>query len=142
VRPLLGPKGRMAALDILPIEPIKDVDVIQGDFREAPTLHQIEAWAPAGTVDIVLSDMAPNISGIDAADQAASVYLAELAMEFAASRLKPGGVFLVKLFQGGGYEAYVRQLRTAFASVQVRKPKASRARSREVYLLARTPRVM
>ncbi len=142
VRPLLGSKGRLLALDILPIEPIKDVEIIQGDFREAEVLHQLEVKVSATSVDVVLSDMAPNISGVDVADQAASVYLAELAVEFSRQRLKAGGTLLVKLFQGEGFEPFVRQLRPAFATVQIRKPKASRSRSREVYLLARNHRVL
>lgn len=141
-RPLLGPRGRLVALDILPIEPISGVEIIEGDFREASVLEKLQALAPPAGVDLVLSDIAPNISGIDAADQAASVYLAELALEFAKERLKPGGNFLTKLFQGEGFDDYVRQLRTCFKTVQIRKPKASRPRSREVYLLARNFQVL
>lgn len=141
-RPLLGKSGRMIALDILPMEPVDDVDVLCGDFREEPVLRELEALAPERSVDLVLSDMAPNLSGIDSADQAASIYLCELALEFAVNRLKPGGAFLAKVFQGEGFEAYLGQLRKTFASVAIRKPKASRARSREVYLLARQYRLV
>jgi 23S rRNA (uridine2552-2'-O)-methyltransferase len=141
-RPLLGPKGRLFALDILPIEPIKDVEIVEGDFREPDVLRRLEALVPPASVDVVLSDMAPNISGIDVADQAASMYLAELALEFSGKHLKSGGALLVKLFQGEGFEAFMRQLRSAFATVHIRKPKASRARSREVYVLARSHRVL
>jgi 23S rRNA (uridine2552-2'-O)-methyltransferase len=141
-RPLLGPKGRLVALDILPMEPINGVEFICGDFREDSVLQSLQALAPPAGVDLVMSDIAPNISGIDAADQAASVYLAELALEFAKERLRPGGNLLTKLFQGEGFDEYLRQLRGCFKTVQIRKPKASRPRSREVYLLARSYQLM
>lgn len=136
-RPLLGKNGRLIALDILPMEPLPDVEFICGDFRENEVLAQLESLAPPSSVDLVLSDIAPNISGVDAADAAASSYLADLVLDFSDQRLKRGGVLLTKMFQGEGYEAYVRTLRSKFGSVTVRKPKASRPRSREVYLLAR-----
>lgn len=141
-RPLLGPRGRLIALDILPMAPILDVEFIEGDFRAPEVLEKLEIAAPPACVDLVMSDMAPNISGIDAADQASGLYLAELALEFAFARLKPGGTFLTKLFQGEGFETYVKLLRRRFLPVHIRKPKASRARSREVYLLARNYRVL
>ncbi|MBL6750726.1 MAG: 23S rRNA (uridine(2552)-2'-O)-methyltransferase RlmE [Nevskia sp.] len=141
-RPLLGPAGQLVALDILPMEPVPGVEFIQGDFREAEVLGRLEALVPPASLDLVLSDMAPNISGIDVADQAAAMYLAELALEFADARLKPGGSLLVKAFQGDGYETLVKRLRGSFRTMQVRKPKASRPRSREVYLLARNHGVM
>lgn len=141
-RPLLGPGGRLFALDILPMEPLSDVDFIEGDFREAEVLAALEAKLGGAAVDVVFSDMAPNLSGIDTADQAASIYLAELALEFALQWLKPNGSFLVKVFQGEGFEAYLKRVRESFGAVQIRKPKASRARSREVYLLARNRRVL
>lgn len=141
-RPLLGPAGRLVALDILAMEPISGVDFIEGDFREAAVLAELERRLDGAAVDVVFSDMAPNLSGVDAADQAASIYLAELALEFSGRWLKPGGALLVKVFQGEGFEAYLKQLREAFAVVHIRKPKASRARSREVYLLARNRRVL
>jgi 23S rRNA (uridine2552-2'-O)-methyltransferase len=136
-RARLGPGGRLVALDILPIEPISGVEIIQGDFRDESVLRQLQELAPPSGVDLVMSDIAPNISGVDSADQAASMYLAELALDFAKERLRPGGTFLTKLFQGEGFDDYVRALRGCFQTVQIRKPKASRARSREVYLLAR-----
>jgi len=141
-RPQLGKHGRLVALDILPMDMLQDVEFICGDFREASVLEQLEASVPANSVDLVLSDMAPNISGIDAADQAASIYLCELALEFAAVRLKKGGALLVKLFQGEGSEAFLKVARSRFETVHVRKPKASRARSPEVYLLARNHRLV
>lgn len=136
-RPLLGAKGRLIALDILPMEPLTDVEFILGDFREESVLRELEARIGDHAVDLVLSDMAPNLSGIDTADQAASLYLCELALEFAKAHLKPKGAFLTKAFQGEGFDAYLRTLRQCFESVTIRKPKASRARSSEVYLLAR-----
>lgn len=139
-RPLLGPRGRMIALDILPFEPLPDVDIIVGDFREDNVLRELEARVEGRPVDLVLSDMAPNVTGIDSADQVGQLYLCELALEFAKAHLKPGGAFLVKVFQGEGFEAYLKAVRVNFESVTIRKPKASRPRSREVYLLARSLR--
>jgi 23S rRNA (uridine2552-2'-O)-methyltransferase len=139
-RPLLGPKGRLVALDILPMDPLPDVDFITGDFREATVLHELEARVGAQAIDLVLSDMAPNVSGIDSADQAGQLHLCELALEFSKAHLKPGGSFLVKVFQGEGFEDFLKQMRASFRSVTIRKPKASRPRSREVYLLARSLR--
>ncbi len=136
-RPLLGPSGRLLALDILDMEPIADVEFILGDFREESVLHRLEAAIGSRAVDLVLSDMAPNLSGIDAADQVGSILLCELALDFAKAHLKPKGVLLVKIFQGEGFDAYLRAMRKAFESVTIRKPKASRPRSSEVYLLAR-----
>lgn len=136
-RPLLGPKGRLIALDILEMEPLPEVQFILGDFREESVLRQLEEAVGDRAVDLVLSDMAPNLSGVDAADQAGTVYLCELALEFARAHLKPKGTLLVKIFQGDGFDEYLKTLRKAFESVAIRKPKASRPRSREVYLLAR-----
>lgn len=136
-RPLLGPKGRLFALDILPMDPLPDVEILTGDFREEAVLRELEAKVGNQAVDLVLSDMAPNVSGIDSADQVGQLYLCELALDFAKAHLKPGGHFLTKAFQGEGFEAYLKMLRQAFDSVTIRKPKASRPRSREVYLLAR-----
>jgi 23S rRNA (uridine2552-2'-O)-methyltransferase len=141
-RPRVGKAGRVVALDILPMEPVAGVDFLCGDFREESVLHQLEALVPPNSADLVLSDMAPNISGIEVADQASSIYLCELAMDFAIQRLKPGGAMLVKLFQGEGSEAFLKAVRARFAKVQVRKPKASRARSPEIYLLARDLRLV
>jgi 23S rRNA (uridine2552-2'-O)-methyltransferase len=138
----LGDKARIVALDVLPMDPLPGVTFIQGDFREAPVLEALEAAVGEAKVDLVLSDMAPNISGVDAADQAGTVHLAELALEFARARLKPGGVFVAKLFQGEGFDEFLKELRQNFSKVSLRKPKASRPRSREIYLVARGLRVV
>lgn len=138
----LGARARIVALDILPMDPLPGVIFIHGDFREAAVLEQLEAAVGGNQVDLVLSDMAPNISGVDAADQASGVHLAELALDFARNRLKPGGVLVVKLFQGEGFDEFLKNLRQMFAKVALRKPKASRPRSREVYLVARGLRVV
>jgi 23S rRNA (uridine2552-2'-O)-methyltransferase len=137
VIPRVGETGRVIALDILPMEPIAGVDFIEGDFTEAEALEALEAALGGRKADLVLSDMAPNMSGVAVTDQARAMYLAELALEFATENLKPGGDLLVKVFQGEGFDAFVQQCRTAFGKVKVRKPDASRPRSREVYLLAR-----
>lgn len=134
---LLGDNGSLIAVDILPMEPLYGVQFIQGDFTENESLHALEEALQGKRVDLVLSDMAPNMSGVVATDQARVIYLAELALEFVRAELKPGGDFLVKLFQGEGFDGFVREVRSLFGKVQVRKPKASRSRSREVYLLAR-----
>jgi 23S rRNA (uridine2552-2'-O)-methyltransferase len=130
-------RGRIIALDILPMEPLADVQFIQGDFREEEVSAQLAAVLGGEKVDLVLSDMAPNLSGIAAADAARSLHLAELALEFAQMHLKPNGVLLVKVFQGSGYSQFVEQLKRAFAAVAVRKPPASRTESAETFLLAR-----
>lgn len=136
VRERLGDGGRIIALDILPMQGIGGVEFILGDFREDSALRQLDAVLAGAVVDLVLSDMAPNMSGVSAVDQDRSMHLAELAIEFADSRLKTGGAFLTKLFQGQGFDDYVRRLRAKYARVSIRKPKASRARSNEVYALA------
>lgn len=136
-RPMLGKQGRLIALDILPMDPLDGVDIITGDFREDAVLEALQAQLQGEQVDLVMSDMAPNVSGIGIADQAGQLYLCELAQDFAARHLKPGGDFLVKVFQGEGFEPFLVSLRKAYDKVLIRKPKASRARSREVYLLAR-----
>ena len=128
--------GRIMALDILPMQGIGGVEFIEGDFREESVLKQLEALLNGQPVDLVLSDMAPNISGVESVDQARAMHLAELAQAFAAAHLKPGGAFLTKLFQGRGFDDYLRGLRADFERVSIRKPKASRARSAEVYALA------
>lgn len=138
----LGDRARIVALDVLPMDPLPGVTFIQGDFRDPPVLEALEAAVGAAKVDLVLSDMAPNISGVDAADQAGTVHLAELALEFARARLKPGGAFVAKLFQGEGFDGFLKELRQNFGKVVLRKPKASRPRSREVYLVARGLRVV
>ena len=137
VKPLLGKSGRVIALDILEMEPLHGVVFSQGDFTEDEPLQELEAELQGEKVDLVLSDMAPNMSGMAAIDQARAMYLAELALEFVRTHLKPGGDYVVKLFQGTDFDGYVRLVRSMFEKVQVRKPKASRPRSREVYLLAR-----
>ena len=131
----VGPDGRVVALDILPMDPLAGVEVIQGDFREPEPLERLETLV-GEQVDLVLSDMAPNISGIVASDQARSMDLAELALEFARQWLAPSGVFVVKLFQGEEFDAFVRETRQLFSHVRLRKPSASRKHSREVYLVA------
>ncbi|GJM10898.1 MAG: ribosomal RNA large subunit methyltransferase E [Lysobacteraceae bacterium] len=133
---LLKGKGRVIGLDILPMEPINGVEFIEGDFREDEVLAKLEQLVEPRSVQLVLSDMAPNISGVSAADQARAMYLAELALEFCRSHLASGGSFVVKLFQGEGFDAFVAELRNSFKRVTVRKPKASRPRSREVYAAA------
>lgn len=130
----VGSNGRVIATDILPMDPIPGVDFLQGDFREADVLEQLEQRV-GKRVDLVLSDMAPNISGIAASDQARSMDLAELALEFARSWLEPNGIFVVKLFQGEGFDEFIRQARDTFGSVKTRKPGASRRESREMYLV-------
>ena len=127
--------GRVLALDILPMAPIEGVEFLLGDFRGDDVLAELERRLEGRQVDLVISDMAPNISGVETTDQARSMHLAELALEFCSDHLKPGGNFLVKVFQGSGYEAFLKTMRSAFAKVHSRKPKASRDRSSEVYLL-------
>lgn len=136
VRRELGESGRVIALDILEMPPLAGVEFIHGDFREPGPLAELEALLGGAAVDLVLSDMAPNMSGVDAVDQPRSMYLAELARDFAQQQLRPGGSFLIKLFQGAGFDDYIRELRTAYRQVKVRKPEASRSRSSEVYALA------
>jgi 23S rRNA (uridine2552-2'-O)-methyltransferase len=131
----IGDKGKVIALDLLPLNPLPRVEFIQGDFREDSVLAQLEEKLGGKQIELVISDMAPNISGIDLSDQARSIYLAELALEFAVQHLKPGGAFLVKVFQGVGFEDYVKTMRNHFRKVVSRKPKASRDRSSEVYML-------
>lgn len=136
VRQRLGEAGKVFALDILPMQGIAGVDFLEGDFREESVLRALEARLEGQRVDLVLSDMAPNMSGVAMADQIRAMVLAELALDFSRQWLKPGGAFLIKLFQGAGFDDYLRNLRADFARVTMRKPKASRARSREVYALA------
>lgn len=133
----VGPRGRVFALDLLEMAPIAGVEFIPGDFTEDAVLAQLEERLGDAVIDLVICDMAPNISGIGLSDQARSMYLAELAMDFAVQRLKPNGAFLVKLFHGSGFEEFVREARRRFRQVAVRKPEASRSRSKEVYLLAK-----
>ena len=140
-RPLVGSAGRAVALDILPMAPVPGVEFIQGDFTEDEPVRALELALGGAAVDLVLSDMAPNMSGMATVDQARSMFLAELALEFARAHLKPGGDLVVKLFQGADFDSFVREVRSLFAKVQVIKPKASRPRSNEVYLLARDRQV-
>jgi 23S rRNA (uridine2552-2'-O)-methyltransferase len=132
----LGDSGTVIALDILPMQGIAGVDFLQGDFREEDVLKALESRLGGQKLDLVLSDMAPNMSGVALADQIRAMDLAELALDFTRHWLKPGGAFLIKLFQGAGFDDYLRSLRAEFTRVNMRKPKASRARSREVYALA------
>jgi 23S rRNA (uridine2552-2'-O)-methyltransferase len=131
----VGRNGKVIALDLLPLDPLAGVDFIQGDFREEAVLKQLEDLLHGKPVGLVISDMAPNICGVASADQARAVHLAELAMEFALEHLKPEGSFLVKMFQGAGFEDFHKLMRSRFAAVVTRKPKASRDRSSELYLL-------
>jgi 23S rRNA (uridine2552-2'-O)-methyltransferase len=133
----VGAQGRVVAVDLLPVPPIPGVTVIQGDFLEPATRAAVQAALGGLPADLVLSDMAPNLSGIPTVDQARALELAESALELASDCLRPGGTLLVKLFQGEGLDAYLRLLRTRFARVELRKPDASRPRSRELYVLAR-----
>ena len=133
--PLVGHKGRVIALDILPMEALPHVEFIQGDFREADVLTQLEQLLDGKAIDLVISDMAPNMSGDDSIDQPRIMLLADLALEFATQHLRPEGTFLVKIFQGSEFQEYVQQMRTLFNKVIARKPDASRSRSSEVYLL-------
>ena len=134
---ILGGSSRIVATDILPMDAIPGVEFVQGDFREEEVLEQVLAAVGSEKVDLVLSDMAPNMAGIDAVDQPRSMYLAELALEFADRALAPGGDALIKLFQGAGFDEIVRQARRRYGRVVTKKPKASRTRSPEIYLLAR-----
>lgn len=134
---VLGAKGRVVAMDILPMDPIADVKMLQGDFREQEVLDQLLALLGGEKVDLILSDMAPNMSGTDIIDQPRAMYLAELALDFTRQVLRPDGDLLMKVFQGSGTEEFFKELKQAFAKLSIRKPKASRARSAEVYVLAR-----
>ncbi|MCH8492269.1 MAG: 23S rRNA (uridine(2552)-2'-O)-methyltransferase RlmE [Idiomarina sp.] len=129
-------KGEVIACDILEMDPIAGVDFLQGDFREEAVLNALLTRIGGAKVDVLLSDMAPNFSGTDAVDQPRSMYLVELALEMCAQVLKPGGSFVVKVFHGEGSDVFLKSVRQAFTSVKVRKPDSSRARSREVYLVA------
>ncbi|MGL4186611.1 MAG: 23S rRNA (uridine(2552)-2'-O)-methyltransferase RlmE [Thiotrichaceae bacterium] len=133
---LLGRKGRIVASDILPIDPLPFVEFVQGDFREDDVLQAILDLLGNERADLVISDMAPNMSGVDAVDQPRAIHLCELALDMAQRVLKPNGCFLVKLFQGEGSEAYLKDVKQHFKTVKIRKPAASRPRSREVYVLA------
>ncbi|UOP04695.1 RlmE family RNA methyltransferase [Conchiformibius kuhniae] len=137
---LVGARGKVFALDILPMQPIDGVDFIQGDFRDNEVLAQFEQLLGGRALDLVICDMAPNMAGNAVIDQTRSYYLCELALAFAADHLKTGGTFLVKVFQGAGFQAFQAAMREQFATVQTRKPDASRNRSSELYLLGRNKR--
>ena len=134
---LAGERGRVVATDILPMDPLKNVDFIQGDFTTETVLQQVLETLGGHQPQLVICDIAPNISGIDSADQASSMYLVELALDFVRQALAPKGDFVVKVFQGAGSDAYIKDVRGSFDQVFVRKPAASRPRSREVYLVAK-----
>ncbi|ASF47162.1 23S rRNA (uridine(2552)-2'-O)-methyltransferase RlmE [Methylovulum psychrotolerans] len=136
-KPLIGKNNRLVALDILPMEPLEGVDFIQGDFREEAVLAELYRVLDDAPIHLVMSDMAPNMSGNNSIDQPRAIYLGELALDTARTVLAKNGSFLVKLFQGEGFEAFHREVQQAFAKVVIRKPKASRPRSNEVYILAK-----
>ncbi|MCB1771345.1 MAG: 23S rRNA (uridine(2552)-2'-O)-methyltransferase RlmE [Candidatus Competibacteraceae bacterium] len=136
----VGERGIVIALDILPMESLPGVEFLEGDFREAEVLERLLVILAGRPVDLLLSDMAPNASGLKAVDQPRGMYLAELALDFARQCLRPGGDLLVKAFQGEGFDQFLKDLRAAFTAVSPRKPQASRARSAEQYLLARNYR--
>lgn len=137
IAPMVGENGRVIASDILPMDGIPGVSFLQGDFTEAVVYEEILKMLGDEMVDTVVSDMAPNMSGVNTTDQYASMYLVELALDMARNVLKPEGSFCAKVFQGVGYEEYVKDVRSSFKQVIVRKPAASRPRSREVYLVAK-----
>ena len=134
----LGRSARIVAVDILKMAPVPGVHFVQGDFRDEAVLSCVEEALAGVKVDLVVSDMSPNLSGVDVADQARSVHLGELALDFAKARLQPGGDLVVKAFQGQGFAELRRAVEAHFTKVYVRKPKASRDRSREVYLVGKT----
>ena len=131
----LGDSGQIIALDILPMDPLENVQFIQGDFTEGEPLALLEEALNGHHADLVLSDMAPNMSGMGAVDQPRAMYLAELALDFVENWLEPGGNFVVKVFHGESFDDFVKKTRSLFEKVQIRKPSASRPRSREVYVL-------
>ncbi|MEN9450688.1 MAG: ribosomal large subunit methyltransferase [Pseudomonadota bacterium] len=133
---IVGSTGKVYALDILPMEALNHVEFLQGDFREESVMQQFLQRVQLKPIDLVISDMAPNFSGMRCVDQPRSIYLAELALDFAQKVLKPKGCFIVKTFQGKGFEVFLKDLRSLFAKVTIRKPSASRGSSAEVYLVA------
>jgi 23S rRNA (uridine2552-2'-O)-methyltransferase len=134
---MVGVKGRVVASDILPMDTLENVDFIQGDFTEESVFNQIMDLLGGNKADVVISDMSPNISGVAVADQASSMHLVELALDMARNVLKPKGDFVAKVFQGEGFDEYVKEVRTRFDKVVIRKPDASRPRSREVYVVGK-----
>jgi 23S rRNA (uridine2552-2'-O)-methyltransferase len=138
---VVGPRGRVVALDLLEMPPLPGVEVLQGDFRDDETLQALLAILGPARVDLVLSDLAPNMSGVRSVDQPRSMYLAELVLDFAGQVLREGGHMVVKLFQGEGFQEYINAVRARFESVRMRKPPASRSGNRETYLVARNFRL-
>ena len=136
-RQLIGKKNKLVALDILPMEPLDGVDFIQGDFREDAVFEQLQFALAGAPVTLVMSDMAPNMSGNKGVDMPRAIYLGELAFETARAVLSKDGCFLVKLFHGEGFESFYQDVQQSFSKVVIRKPKASRPRSNEVYILAK-----
>ena len=134
---LVGAKGRVLATDILPMDGLKNVDFIQGDFTDEAVVQQVLDWLAGAKFDLIVSDIAPNISGIESADQGRSIYFLELALDTVCKTLKPGATFAAKMFQGSGSDEYLKELRKHFVKVTIRKPEASRKESREVYLVAK-----
>ena len=134
---LVGARGRVLATDILPMDALPNVDFIQGDFTEDAVVQQLLDWLGGAKFDLIISDMAPNTTGIDSADAAKSIYLLELALDVARKTLKSHADFIAKMFQGAGSDQFLKELRTHFGKVMVRKPAASRKESREVYVVAR-----
>jgi 23S rRNA (uridine2552-2'-O)-methyltransferase len=134
---LVGEKGRVLATDILPMDSLKNVDFIQGDFTDEAIVQQLLDWLGGGKFDLIVSDIAPNVTGISSADQASSIHFLELALDTVRKTLKPGATFAAKMFQGSGSDQYVKELRAHFDKVVIRKPDASRKESREVYLVAK-----
>jgi 23S rRNA (uridine2552-2'-O)-methyltransferase len=134
---LVGAKGRVLATDILKMNSLANVDFIQGDFTDEAVVAQLLEWLGGERFDLIVSDIAPNITGIDSADQASSMYFLELALDTVRQTLKPGANFVAKMFQGAGSDQYVKELRKSFEKVLIRKPAASRAESREVYIVAK-----
>jgi 23S rRNA (uridine2552-2'-O)-methyltransferase len=137
LRERLGANATIVAIDLLPMEPVAGVTFVQADFREDDGLRQLADALSGGKLDLVVSDLSPNLSGVEAADQARSVHLGELALDFAATWLQPGGDLVLKAFQGEGFTGLRHAAETRFAKVYVRKPQASRDRSREVYIVAK-----
>jgi 23S rRNA (uridine2552-2'-O)-methyltransferase len=137
LRERLGPSGRIVAIDLLPMDPVPGVRFVQADFRDESAAAALKTALEGHKADLVLSDLAPNLSGVASADQARSVYLSELALEFAADWLKPGGDLVVKTFQGEGFSEFQHQMQRHFDKVHARKPKASRDKSREVFLVGK-----
>jgi 23S rRNA (uridine2552-2'-O)-methyltransferase len=134
---IVGRSGSLVALDLLPMDPLPGVTFLEGDFREAAVLERLHAALDGASLDLVLSDMAPNITGMAAVDQPRSMYLVELALHLARERLKPGGSLVVKVFQGEGLDELLLEMRRSFSRVVGRKPKSSRSQSREQYLVAK-----